>query len=340
MLSSLVGSLEAPVLISFCFPSCLTVLPQNSKAEESKTSYAQHSKSTPKENQTHDDNTGKKHAPRSLQPQLDATSESCLVSQTQIVRKAFKRLDEPSVGAAPSEAFGEEDLGNKGLPCRVGTFQKASSYASQGKPQSLPPVAGDGSDFGTAGEKYKCLNERPRITEVGGSQTSRQWKAKSGGSPGLEVQETPVRDEGSSADWSLLSEALHANSSGGFRHPVEKIYSRGPLDSHSALPMTSTRPQVKEEASVFSQRLDGHNEKELIKNQNKHCTESHLTVSSGCTPFAHLDTVSPARAHPNNTVLCSAAGKKYTSLQSRRHIHKVMDCPQDSGFDSPQIDFD
>ncbi|KAL7980059.1 hypothetical protein Chor_001327 [Crotalus horridus] len=313
---------------------------EGSKAEESKASYTQHSKSTPKENQTHDENTGKKHTPRSLEPQLDAASELRLVSQTQMVRKAFKQLDESSVGAAPAEAFSKEELGNKDLPCRVETFQNASSYASQGKLQSLHPAAGDGSDFGTAGEKYKCLSERPRITKVGGSQTTRQWKAKSGETPGFEVQETPVRDEGSSADWSLLSEALHVNSSGGFQHPGQKIYSRGPLDSHSALPMTNTRSQVKEAASVFSQRLGGRNEKELTKNQNINCTESQLTVSSSCTPFAHLDTVGPARAHPNNAVLCSAAGKNYHSLQSRRHIHRVMDCQQDSGFDSPQMNFD
>ncbi|XP_039215198.1 centrosomal protein of 152 kDa isoform X2 [Crotalus tigris] len=332
--------LETPVRNSALNKTPHSVLPQSSKAEESKASYTQHSKSTPKENQTHDENTGKKHTPRSLQPQLDAASESRLVSQTQMVRKAFKQLDESSVGAAPAEAFSKEELGNKDLPCRVGTFQNASSYASQGKLQSLHPAAGDGSDFGTAGEKYKCLSERPRITEVG-SQTTRQWKAKSGGTPGFEVQETPVRDEESSADWSLLSEALHVNSSGGFQHPGQKIYSRGALDSHSALPTTNTRSQVKEEASGFSQRLGGRNEKELAKNQNINCTESQLTVSSSCIPkFAHLDAVGPARAHPNNAVLCSAAGKNYHSLQSRRHIHRVMDCQQDSGFDSPQINFD
>ncbi|XP_026532923.1 centrosomal protein of 152 kDa [Notechis scutatus] len=332
--------LETPVRNSALNKTPHSVLPQNSKAEEPKTSYIQHSKSTPKENQTHNESAGKRHTPRSLQPQLDAENESRLVSQTQLARKAFKQLDDPSLSAAPAEAFSEEEPGNKGLPCRVGTFQNASSSVSQGKLQSTHPVAVDGFDFGTAGEKYKCLNERPRRTEVGCSQ-SRQWKVTTSGKiPGFEVQETPVRDEGSSVDWSLLCETLHVNNSSGFQHPVPKIYSRGPLDSHSALPMTNTRSEVKEETSIFSPRLGGHHEKELIKNQNVHCTDGHRTTNSGCTTFADLGTGGAAGAHPNNTVLCPAAGKTYNSLQSRKHIHRVMDCQQDSGFESPQINFD
>ncbi|ETE66292.1 Centrosomal protein, partial [Ophiophagus hannah] len=332
--------LETPVRNSALNKTPHSVLPQNSKAEEPKTSYTQHSKSTPKENQTHDESAGKRHTPRSLQPQLDAENESRLVSQTQLARKAFKQLDEPSLGAVPAEAFGEEEPGNKGLLCRVGTFQNASSSVCQGKLQSTHPVAVDGFDFGTAGEKYKWLNERPRRTEVGCSQ-SRQWKAATSAKiPGFEVQETPVRDEGSSVDWSLLCETLHVNNSSGFQHPVPKIYSRGPLDSHSALPMTNTRSQVKEETSVFSAHLGGHHEKELIKNQNVHCTDGHWTANSGCTPFADLGAGGPAGAHPNNAVLCPTAGKTYNSLQSRKHIHRVMDCQQDSGFESPQINFD
>uniref|UniRef100_A0A8C7E7K7 Centrosomal protein 152 n=1 Tax=Naja naja TaxID=35670 RepID=A0A8C7E7K7_NAJNA len=332
--------LETPVRNSALNKTPHSVLPQNSKAEEPKTSYTQHSKSIPKENQTHDESAGKRHTPRSLQPQLDAENESRLVSQTQLARKAFKQLDDPSLGAAPAEAFGEEEPGNKGLLCRVGTFQNASSSVCQGKLHSTHPVSVDGFDFGTAGEKYKHLNERPRRTEVGCSQSG-QWKAATSGKiPGFEVQETPVRDEGSSVDWSLLCETLHVNSSSGFQHPIPKIYSRGPLDSHSALPMTNTRSQVKEETSVFSPRLSGHHEKELIKNQNVHCTDGHRTANSGCTPFADLGAGGPAGAHPNNAVLCPAAGKTYNSLQSMKHVHRVMDCQQDSGFESPQINFD
>ncbi|XP_070809514.1 centrosomal protein of 152 kDa [Pituophis catenifer annectens] len=331
--------LETPVRNSALNKTPHSVLPQNSKAEQPQTNCTQHCKSTPKESQTHNESAGKRHTPRSLQPQLDAENEPRLVSQTQMARKAFKQLDEPSVGAAPAEAFSEEELGSTGLPCRVGTFQNAASHVPQGKLHGAHPVAVDGLDFGAPGEKYKRLNERPRRTEVGCCPSARQWKAAtSGKTPGFEVQETPVRDEGSSADWSLLSETLHVNHSGGFHHP--KIYPRGPLDSHSALPMTNTRSQVKEDTSVFSPRLGGHHEKELIKNQNINCTDGHLTVNSSCTPFADLGTVRPASAHPNNAVLSSAAGKNYNALQSRKHIHRVMDCQQDSGFESPQVNFD
>ncbi|XP_032089427.1 centrosomal protein of 152 kDa [Thamnophis elegans] len=325
--------LETPVRNSALNKTPYSALPQNSKAEEPQTSYTQHSKSTPKESQTHDESTGKRHTPRSLQPQLDAESESCLVSQTQMTRRAFKQPDETSVGAAPGGAFGEEELGNKFLPGRVGTFQDTSPYGSQGKLPSTHLVVVDGFDFGAPGEKYKRLNE----TKVGCSQLARQWKAaKSGKTSSFEVQETPVRDEGSSDEWSLLSETLHVNHSGGLQHP--KIYSSGPRDCHSALPMTNTRSQVKDETSGFSPRLGGHHEKELIKNQN--CTDGHLATNSSCAPFTGLGTVRPAGVPPNHTVLCSAAGKNYNLLQSRKHIHRVMDCQQDSGFESPQINFD
>ncbi|KAM6425836.1 centrosomal protein of 152 kDa isoform 1-T2 [Liasis olivaceus] len=341
--------LETPIRNSTLNKAPHSVLSQNSKVEEPKRSYTQHSKSTLKEDQTHDENTGRKpsnsapqkHISRNLQPQLDAESESGLVSQIQIAGKAFKRLDESSVGAAPTEAFSEEELANKGLPCRAGTatFQNASSYVSQGNLQNIHPLTVDGSDFGTACEKFNCLNERPRITEVGCSQSDRQWKTKSGKTQDFEVQETPVRDEGSSADWSLISETLHVNSSNGFQYPVQKVYSSGPVDSHSAFPMTNTCSHAKEDTSVFSQHPGGHNEKERIKSQNLNCSEGHLIVNSSCTPFPNLDTLGPAGAHPSN-VLCSAAGKKYNSLQSRKQIHSVMDYQQDSGFDSPQINFD
>ncbi|XP_070618450.1 centrosomal protein of 152 kDa isoform X2 [Erythrolamprus reginae] len=329
--------LETPVRNSALNKTLHSALPPNSKTEEPKTSFTQHSMPTPKESQTHDESMGKRHTPRSLQPQLDVENEPRLVSQTQMSRKAFKHLDQPSVSVSPAEAFVEEELGSKGLPCRVETFQNASSCVSQSKLPNTHPLAMDGFDFGVPGEKYKHLNERPRRTEAGCSPSARQWKAStSGKTPGFEVQETPVRDEGSSSDWSLLSET-HANHSGGFQHPIPKIYSRGPLDTHSVFPTTNTRSHVKDESSVFSPRLAGHHEKEFIKNQNINCTDVHLTVNSSCTPFADLGTVRPAISHPEPY---SAAGKNYSSLQSRKHIHRFLDCQQDSGFESPQINFD
>ncbi|XP_063170108.1 centrosomal protein of 152 kDa [Candoia aspera] len=349
-IATMANVLETPVRNSTLNKASHSVLSQNPRAEEPKRSYAQHSKTTSKENQTLGENMGKepsnsasqKHIPRSLQPQLDAESESGPVSQTQIAKKAFKQLDDSPVGTAPTEAFSEEELADKGLPRRFGTatFQNASSYVSQGKLQNIHAITVDGFNFGTACEKFKCLNERPRITEVACSQPARQWKAKSGKTQGFEVQETPVRDEGSSADWSLISETLHVNSSNRFQCPVQKVYSSRPIDSHSAFPMTNTCSHSKEDTSVFSQHPGGHNEKELTESQNLNCREGHLTVNSSCAPFLSLDTLGPASGHPSNAVLCSAAGKNCNSLQSRKQIPSVMDYQQDSGFDSPQINFD
>ncbi|XP_062998371.1 centrosomal protein of 152 kDa [Elgaria multicarinata webbii] len=349
--------LETPVRNSSQNKATHSALSQNSKllsgVEELERNYMQQPRSTLVENQSQGGSMSKKTSnpttqkriPCSLQQQLDAENQSALTSRAQFGGRAFKQLDDPLVGAVAMTPFSEGEGVNKGLPQTISAaiHQNPPSCTSQAKLSNSHPVSCTdvGSDSGAPCVKFKNLNDRPIINELGCTQSSRHGKATSEKIQIFDTQETPVRDEGCSPDWSLISETLHMGQNAVPPYPLQKAHSSIPEESGEQVPMANLFYHAKEEASVFCRLPSGHKDNVLVtRSQDINCNEGHLTLNPGHLPYPTLDKLSPTDTHLSGAMLCSSAGKSYNPLHLRKQIQDVMAFQQDSGFDSPQINLD
>lgn len=227
-------------------------------------------------------------------------------------------------------AFNEAENVDKGQCHAVSdaAFQNRSSRISQAKLQNIHPTSGtgDSSDSRAACVRFKNLNERPVVTELGCTQSSRHQKSTSQKTQVFDIQETPERDEGCSSDWSLVSETLHMDVS---LYPLQKAHSSAPGESHP-----------KEDSSGFCLQPGGHKDKTgVTKSRDMGCNEGHLAMNPSCVPSLNVSKLSPADPYLSGA-MCSTAGKSYSLLNSTKQKQDVLAFQQDSGFDSPQINFD
>ncbi|KAH0619972.1 hypothetical protein JD844_014453 [Phrynosoma platyrhinos] len=338
--------LETPVRNSPQNKTTHLVLSQNSKllseVEEPKRNYMHQSRPTPVEHQTHDESVGNKKSnpltqrriPCSLRQQLENESRSIPVSQTWVDGKTFKQLDNPSV-IADGESRSHD------LP-HAATFQNPPLCVSKVKFQGIKLTSStDGdSDSGAACEKFNNLNERSVVKEFSCPQSANHWKATSEKAHVFEIQETPVKDEGCSSDWSLVSETFQVDSKDASLYPIQKSHSRTPLESCQQFSMANLFSHAKEDTSVFCQQAGGHKDKSLVaKRHNVNYKEGHQTVKHSEMPYPNLEDLS-SDPQLSGTVLCSTEGKNYNPLRSRKQMRDVTAFQQDSGFDSPKINFD
>ncbi|KAF7241457.1 hypothetical protein EYD10_11979, partial [Varanus komodoensis] len=189
--------LETPVRSSFQNKATHAALSQHSKllseVEELERNYSQQPKSTIEGNQTHGGSMSKnpamqKWVPCSLQQQLDAESQAALPPRSLIDGRKCKNA-------------------SRGLPHAISaaTLQNPLSFASQAKFQDVHTVScTDGaSNSGVPCVKLKNVNDRTTVEEPECAQSVRHQNVQSEKTPVFRVQETPVRDEGCSPDWSL-----------------------------------------------------------------------------------------------------------------------------------------
>nr|XP_028561704.1 centrosomal protein of 152 kDa isoform X3 [Podarcis muralis] len=305
-----------------------------SEVEKPQRNYMQQPSPTLVENQAHvkkpSNPATQKRIPCSLRQQLDAETHSVANSHTQVGGRAFKQLDDASLGAVSVVAFNEAENVDKGQCHAVSdaAFQNRSSRISQAKLQNIHPTSGtgDSSDSRAACVRFKNLNERPVVTELGCTQSSRHQKSTSQKTQVFDIQETPERDEGCSSDWSLVSETLHMDVS---LYPLQKAHSSAPGESHP-----------KEDSSGFCLQPGGHKDKTgVTKSRDMGCNEGHLAMNPSCVPSLNVSKLSPADPYLSGA-MCSTAGKSYSLLNSRKQKQDVLAFQQDSGFDSPQINFD
>ncbi|XP_061451435.1 centrosomal protein of 152 kDa isoform X2 [Rhineura floridana] len=353
-LATMAKILETPVRNSSQSKTFHSALSQNSnllsEVEEAKRNHIQQSRPTLIENQIHDigktssNPAAQKHLPCSLRQQLDVETESAAISHTQVGGRVFKQLDDTSLGAVSMVAFDESKSAYKGQCHSVNAtaFQKPPSCASQAKLQNIHPTTctEEVSDSGAACVRLKNLNERPVMSELGCTQSARHQKT-SEKTQVFDIQETPVRDEGGSSDWSLVSETLHVDSSDVPLYPVRKAHSSAPVEPCEQFGMANTFSHSSKDSSGFCLQPGGHKDKTTIaKSQDMDCNQGHLAVNHSCMPCLNVDKLSPADACLSGAVLYSTVGKSYNPLNSRKQIRDVMAFQQDSGFDSPQINFD
>ncbi|XP_033022852.1 centrosomal protein of 152 kDa isoform X3 [Lacerta agilis] len=340
-LATMANILETPVRNASQSKVTHSAQPQNSKllseVEKPQRNYMQQPSPTLVENQVPvkkpSNPTTQKRIPCSLRQQLDAETHSIANSHTEVGGRAFKQLDDTSLGAASVVAFNEGENTVKGQCYAVSdaTFQNCSSRVSQAKLQNIHPTSrtGDSSDSRAVCVRFKNLNERPVVTELGCTQSSRHQKSTSKKTQVFDIQETPERDEGCSSDWSLVNETLHIDSGDVSLYPLQKAHSSAPGESHS-----------KEDSSGFCLQPGGHKDKiGVAKSQDMGCNEGHLAMNPSCIPSLNVSKLSPADPYLSGA-MCSTAGKSYSLLNLRKQTQDVLAFQQDSGFDSPQINFD
>lgn len=300
----------------------------------------------PAESQPHSDSmvpkssnpASQKRIPCCLRQQLEAASQPALTPSAQGGGRSFKQLADAPGGAETLLAHSEDKSADRG-PLRsanVPALQSQSplSRTSHVKHQNSQPAsaANCSSNSATSSVKFTSHHERPDPKELGSVQPASQHrKAACEKTQALEIQETPVRDEGSSSDWSLVSD-LESND--GFLYPVRKASSSAQAGSCQQLPMTDLCSYPKEDASILGQHASSYKDKALLKNQVTNYSKGPPTVN----PSA--DQLSPARVQQSAAGLCPALGKSYSLLHSRKRIQDPKAFQQDSGFDSPQINFD
>lgn len=279
------------------------------------------------------DQVSQKRIPCSLRQLLDSESQSALASSTEEVGGASSKEpgDTPagfvSVLAVSKHVSGDQNLAAPTNP---------SSCTSQAQFQNVNAAScADGtSDSGATCMMSQCQKERRILKEFRCNQSIKCLKATSENPQGFDRQETPVRDEGSSTDWSLVSEILHLDGSNMSLH--QKVQ----LAPHDHFPIANLFSHTKE-ASVFCQQAGGNKDKTVVtRSQVTNGHEDPPPTNCGRLPHQTSEQLNPAGAQPRGVELCSAMETACNFLHTRKHAHDVKAFQQDSGFDSPQINFD
>ncbi|XP_015267267.1 PREDICTED: centrosomal protein of 152 kDa [Gekko japonicus] len=354
-LATMAQILETPVRNSPQSTAARSALSCNSKpfpgAEDPKGNHVQQPKQGPAEVQAGgrsiaqkaNHHVGQKRIPCSLREQLDAESPPPLPSNTLASGKTFKQLDNVLVGAVTSAAASHRDRNaDKGLSHTVDApaFQNRSPRISQTKFQNMNPAScSDGrSDSRGAQVMPQNQNERRVLKEVGCLQSTRYQKPVPRKANGFDVQETPVKDDGSSANCSLVTEPLHLESMSFY--PAQKAHPSTQVEFCQQFRTANQFSQGQEGAAGFYQQASSQRDKVLgTTDQALNCSEGHRKVNLSHVPCQNPGKLSP-RAQQSDAMSCLNAGRSYNLLHSRKQIHDVKDFQQDSGFDSPQINFD
>ncbi|XP_048337755.1 centrosomal protein of 152 kDa isoform X2 [Sphaerodactylus townsendi] len=352
-LATMAKILETPVRNSWQSTAAHSALPQNSKpfagVEDPKGNHAQHPKQTSSENPVGGRGVAKKtnqpgtqkRIPCSLRQRLDAESPS-LSSNTLASGNTLKQLDNVLVDALTSPMASNADRNaEQGLPPSVdaAAFQTRSPHISQTKFQNATPATCANS--GGARGMPQSQNERSTLKEFGCLQPSSHPEAAPRKSKDYHVQEAPVKDDGGSVDGSLVSEPLFLERNHRPLGAAQRAHPSPQAEFCQWFPTPNPFSDVQEGASGFYRQGSSQRGRVLVTtSQTSRRHEDLLKVNPGHTPDENPDQLSSPGAQQSSAELCSVVGKSYSALHSKKRIRDVMDFQQDSGFDSPQINFD
>ncbi|XP_072837686.2 centrosomal protein of 152 kDa isoform X2 [Pogona vitticeps] len=272
--------------------------------------------------------------PWSLQQQLDAENPPAVASRTQTDGRALKPPGGSSAPSLPVTVFTADGSASCGLP-PLSAPQNPPPCLSQAKLQDLLPSSctGGGADSGAACSGFQHPSEKTGLREPDGVQAVKHRTATFEKSQGQETVETPVRDSGASLDWTLLRDAP--------LHPFQKVHSGAQAGPCEQFYTASHFLPAKDDASVFCWRPGGPQDTSPVtRRQDPPCQESHSAVNPSRVPCSNPDNLSPSDAPRSGAMFCSTAGKSCHPLHSRKQMRDVAAFHQDSGFDSPQINFD
>ncbi|KAJ7311018.1 hypothetical protein JRQ81_006614 [Phrynocephalus forsythii] len=308
-----------------------------SEVEEPKRNYGQHPQQVPTESQTQGESSSStagrppahRRLPWSLKQELDAESQPASISQGQAGRRALKPLGISSCPPGPMAALTADRGANRGRP-PAGTSWNPPPCASQARLQDVLPTSctADEPDSGAAGLRLQNPCEKVALGELDRVLSLKHPKPTSEKVQEPGILDPPVRDEGSSLGCPLQQEA-----------------SLGPSAEQAGscrqVPLASHFSHAGDSASGFCRQLGGPQESSpAARRKDPNFKESHPATYPTGVPYLNLDHLSPSDAHLSGALFCSSVGRSHRLLHSRKELRDGTAFHQDSGFDSPQIDFD
>ncbi|XP_065415462.1 centrosomal protein of 152 kDa isoform X6 [Chrysemys picta bellii] len=206
----------------------------------------------------------------------------------------------------------------------------------------IPSSINSLSDSGPAHVMFENQTQRPVLNEFKCNQPNRYGEATSERTQGFDIQETPVRDDGSATDWSSINGSLHFDSGDmPFLYPVQKVSSNSE-EQHMAceqFPITNLFPNADENVGTFCRQftskakiLGAKSEAVLYSNEQLNVNPKHNSYKSSAKSNSDV-------SQQRNAIPYSSIGKGYNQ-HSRKLILDAKSFHQDSGFDSPLPNLD
>ncbi|XP_044835832.1 centrosomal protein of 152 kDa isoform X3 [Mauremys mutica] len=229
-------------------------------------------------------------------------------------------------------------------PASTTALQKTSSCVPQVKfgNTHTPSPINSLSDSGPAHVMFENQTQRPVLNEFKCNQPNRYGEATSERTQGFDIQETPVRDDGSSADWSSVSGSLHFDSGDmPFLYPVQKA-SSNTEEQHMAseqFPMTNLFPNADENVGTFCRQFTSKAKILGAKSEAILYSKEQLNVNPGHNSYKNSVKSHSDVSQQRNATPYSSIGKGYNQ-HSRKLILDAKSFQQDSGFDSPLPNLD
>ncbi|XP_038276090.1 centrosomal protein of 152 kDa isoform X7 [Dermochelys coriacea] len=218
-------------------------------------------------------------------------------------------------------------------------LQKASSCVPQVKfgNTHTPSSINSFSDSGPAHVMFENQIQRPVLNKFNCNQPNMYGEATSERTQGFDIQETPVREDGSSADWSSVSGSLHLDSGDmPFLYPVQKASSNAEAQHMACeqFPMTNLFPNADENVGTFCRQLTSKAKILGAKSEAILYSNEQLNVNPGHNSYRNAEKSNSDVSQQRNATPYSNIGKGYNQ-HSRKLILDAKSFQQDSGFDSP-----
>uniref|UniRef100_A0A8C3RVC4 Centrosomal protein 152 n=1 Tax=Chelydra serpentina TaxID=8475 RepID=A0A8C3RVC4_CHESE len=198
------------------------------------------------------------------------------------------------------------------------------------------------SDSGPAHVMVENQTQRPVLNEFKCNQPNAYGEATSERTQGFDIQETPVRDDGSSPDWSSVSGSLHLDSGDmPFLYPVQKASSNAEAQHMACeqFPMTNLFPNADENIGTFCRQLTSKAKILGAKSEAILYSNEQLNVNPGHNSYKNSEKSKSDVSQQRNAASYSNIGKGYNQ-HSRKLILDAKSFQQDSGFDSPLPNLD
>uniref|UniRef100_A0A674JV81 Centrosomal protein 152 n=1 Tax=Terrapene triunguis TaxID=2587831 RepID=A0A674JV81_9SAUR len=206
----------------------------------------------------------------------------------------------------------------------------------------IPSSINSLSDSGPAHVMFENQTQRPVLNEFKCNQPNRYGEATSERTQGFDIQETPVRDDGSSTDWSSINGSLHFDSGDmPFLYPVQKVSSNSE-EQHMAceqFPMTNLFPNADENVGTFCRQFTSKAKILGAKSEAILYSNEQLNVNPGQNSYKSSTKSNSDVSQQRNAIPYSSIGKGYNQ-HSRKLILDAKSFQQDSGFDSPLPNLD
>ncbi|KAM9125555.1 centrosomal protein of 152 kDa isoform 2-T2 [Pangshura tecta] len=226
-------------------------------------------------------------------------------------------------------------------PASTTALQKTSLCVPQVKfgNTHTPSPINSLSDSGPAHVMFENQTQRPVLNEFKCNQPNICGEATSERTQGFDIQETPVRDDGTSADWSAVSGSLHFDSGDmAFLYPEQKA-SSNTEEQHMAgeqFPMTNLFPNADENVGTFCRQFTSKAKICGAKSEAILYSKEQLNVNPGHNSYKNSE---KSHSQQRNATPYSSIGKGYNQ-HSRKLILDAKSFQHDSGFDSPLPNLD